>query len=286
MNYIKMVLSVMANVTRNTAVNIQKKKTPSASEFLIFNALCSIVTCLVLMVVCKGIHPVSWYTFGLSILYGVALVTSYQTLMCAMREGSMSYTILVSTCGMVIPTLFGTIVYKEAVSLFQIIGFVLMPVGFYFGANPRKSEKLTAKWAGYAFTCFFSNGIQGVLQKVMIRSKHPEENGMFLMNAFLISAIILFILYLRTKEKADVGADVVKKYSLSVIVGTADAFQHKVNTVLSGVLPSIICYPVINGGGIAGATIVSVLAFHERMDKKQIIGFALCVTSIILMCIV
>lgn len=280
-----MVLSVMANVARNTTVNVQKKRTPSESEFLIFNALCSGVTCLALVVACRGIHPVSLYTLGLSVLYGVALVTSYQTLICAMREGPMSYTILISTCGMIIPTLFGTIVYRESVSVFQIVGFILMPVGFYFGANPKKSEKITAKWVRYVFTCFFSNGMQGVLQKVIIRSSHPEENGMFLMSAFLISALILFFMYLLKKEKADVGKGFVKKYSLSAIVGVADAFQHKVNTVLSGVLPSIICYPVINGGGIAGATIVSVLVFREKMDRKQIIGFILCVTSILLMCV-
>lgn len=285
-NYIKMVLSVMANVARNTTVNLQKKKTPAESEFLIFNALCSVVTCLALIVACKGIHHISFYTFLLSILYGAALVTSYQTLICAMKEGPMSYTILISTCGMIIPTLFGTLVYKESVSFFQIIGFILMPIGFYFGANPKKSEKITSKWAKYVFTCFFSNGMQGVLQKVIIRSAPPEENGMFLMSAFFLSAIILLVMYLFKKEKVSVRKGLVKKYSLSVVVGLADAFQHKVNTVLAGVLPSIICYPVINGGGIAGATLVSLLVFREKMDKKQILGFVLCVASIILMCIV
>ena len=52
-DYIKMILSVIANVTRNTTVNLQKKKTPNESEFLIFNALCAIVTCLALIVFCK-----------------------------------------------------------------------------------------------------------------------------------------------------------------------------------------------------------------------------------------
>lgn len=285
-NYLKMVLSVVANVTRNTTVNLQKKKTPSESEFLIFNALCSLITCITLLIVCKGIQHISLYTLLLSVLYGVALVTSYQMLILAMREGPMSYTILISTCGMIIPTLFGTIVYKESVSVFQVIGFVLMPIGFYFGANPNKSDKITIKWAKYVFTCFFSNGMQGVLQKVIIRSEHSEENGMFLMNAFFASALILTVMYFFKKEKAKFGKDFAKKYSSSVIVGLADAFQHKVNTVLAGVLPSIICYPVINGGGIAGATLVSVLVFREKMDKKQIIGFVLCVMSIILMCIV
>lgn len=197
----------------------------------------------------------------------------------------MSYTILISTCGMIIPTLYGTLVYKEAASLFQIIGFILMPIGFYFGANPKKSEKIKAKWAKYVFICFFSNGMQGILQKAIIRSEHPEESGMFLLSAFFISAVILFVLYLLRREKADVRKGFIRKYSLSAIVGIADAFQHKVNTALCAVLPSIICFPVMNGGSIAGATIVSVLAFHERMDKKQILGFILCVGSIILMCV-
>ena len=281
-----MILSVAANVTRNTTVNLQKKKTPSESEFLIFNALCSMVTCIALIVACRGIHHISLYTFLLSILYGAALVTSYQTLIMAMKEGPMSYTVLISTCGMIIPTLFGTIVYHESVSVFQIIGFILMPIGFYFGANPKKSEKITVKWAKYVFTCFFSNGMQGVLQKVIIRSSHSDENGMFLMSAFFIAAVILIVMCVMKKEKVKEGKGFAKKYASSIIVGIADAFQHKVNTVLSGVLPSIICYPVINGGGIAGATLVSVFVFREKLDRKQTIGFVICVVSIGLMCIV
>ena len=283
-NYIKMLLSVSANVTRNTLVNTQKKKAPSKSEFLLYNALCSAFTCIVLIVAGRGIGQIAMYTFLLSIVYAAALVTSYQTLILAMREGPMSYTVLISTCGMIIPTLFGTFAYHESVSVLQIIGFILMPIGFYFGANPKKSEKVTVKWAKYVFTCFFSNGMQGVLQKVLIRSDYSQQNGMFLASAFFIATVILCIIYLLQKEKTKEGKDFPKKYATSVIVGAMDAFQHKVNIVLSGVLPSIICYPVINGGGIAGATIVSVVLFKEKMDKKQKIGFVICVLSIILMC--
>ena len=285
-HYIKMILSVTANVTRNTTINLQKKKTSSESELLIFNALCSLFTCLALVIACGGIHPVSAFTLLLSVIYGAALVTAYQTLILAMKEGPMSYTILIATCGMIIPTLFGTIVYREPVTVFQLIGFILMPVGFYFGANPKKSDKINAKWVKYVFLCFFASGIQGVLQKVMIRSVYSDENGMFLLSAFFLSAVLLTVMYFINKDKAKEGKDFAKKYYTSVIVGIADAFQHKVNTVLSGVLPSMICYPVINGGGIAGATIVSVLVFKEKLDKMQRLGFLLCVVSIILMCIV
>lgn len=284
-NYIKMLLSVSANVTRNTLVNTQKKKAPSKSELLLYNALCSAVTCIALIIAGKGIGQIAMYPFLLSIVYAAALVTSYQTLILAMREGPMSYTVLISTCGMIIPTLFGTFAYHEVVSVLQVIGFILMPIGFYFGANPKKSEKVTVKWAKYVFTCFFSNGMQGVLQKVLIRSDYSQQNGMFLASAFFIATVILCIIYLLQKEKTKEGKNFPKKYATSVIVGALDAFQHKVNIVLSGVLPSIICYPVINGGGIAGATIVSVVLFKEKMDKKQKIGFVICVLSIILMCL-
>ena len=279
-----MLLSVSANVTRNTLVNTQKKKTPDKAEFLLYNALCSIATCIILLIAGGGVGALSRYTFLLSVVYAAALVTSYQTLILAMREGPMSYTVLISTCGMIIPTLYGTFVYHEAVSVLQVIGFVVMPIGFYFGANPKKSDRITVKWAKYVFTCFFSNGMQGVLQKVLIRSDYAQENGMFLTSAFLVAAIILGGIYLLQKDKRKAEPGFLKKYKTSIIVGAMDAFQHKTNIVLSGVLPSIICYPVINGGGIAGATIVSVVLLKEKMDKKQKLGFALCVLSIILMC--
>lgn len=284
LNYLKMFLSVSANVTRNTLMNAQKKKTPTESEILLYNMFCSLVTCLALLLTGRGFSKLSMDTAILAVFYAVALVTSYQTLMMALKEGPMSYTILISTCGMILPTLFGIAAYKEAVTSLQILGFVLMPIGFYFGTNPRKNEKITVKWLKYVFTCFFSNGMQGILQKVVIRSEHASENGMFLTCAFFLAALLLAVLYFLKREKNSKRETKIRKYQTAVIVGLMDAFQHKTNLVLSGVLPSIICYPVINGGGILGATVVSVVFLKEKMDQKQKIGFVICVVSIIFMC--
>ena len=56
---------------------------------------------------------------------------------------------------------------------------------------------------------------------------------------------------------------------------------NKTNTYLSGVLPSVIVFPVINGGVILATTIVSRFIFKEKLSLLQKAGLAVGALGIV-----
>ena len=54
---------------------------------------------------------------------------------------------------------------------------------------------------------------------------------------------------------------------------------------LSGVIDSVIFFPVVNGGGLVLTTLASLLIFKERLRGKQWIGILLGIASVLCLCV-
>lgn len=57
---------------------------------------------------------------------------------------------------------------------------------------------------------------------------------------------------------------------------------HSLNLYISGVLPSIVFFPVVNSGLILMTAAVSVVVFHEKLKAKQIVGL---IMGVIIICV-
>jgi multidrug transporter EmrE-like cation transporter len=58
------------------------------------------------------------------------------------------------------------------------------------------------------------------------------------------------------------------------------------NLRLSGLLPSQLFFPVINGSAIILSSLASIVIFKERLNKKQIIGLCGGILSLVAICLV
>jgi len=58
------------------------------------------------------------------------------------------------------------------------------------------------------------------------------------------------------------------------------------NLRLSGLLPSQLFFPLVNGSAIVLSSLMSVLLFKEHLSKKQTVGLVGGIASLIVMCFV
>ena len=79
-----------------------------------------------------------------------------------------------------------------------------------------------------------------------------------------------------------VGDDVFKP--VAVLSGVALALNHKFNLYLSGIMPSAVFFPLVNGVQLIAATLVSLFLFRERLSVKQWIGMAIGAVAVIVLC--
>lgn len=71
---------------------------------------------------------------------------------------------------------------------------------------------------------------------------------------------------------------------LMVTGGVCAALNNKLNLYLSGVMPSMIFFPLVNGGGLILTTLSAFLLFRERLSLRQWIGLAAGFLAVLLLC--
>jgi multidrug transporter EmrE-like cation transporter len=62
--------------------------------------------------------------------------------------------------------------------------------------------------------------------------------------------------------------------------------MNYINLKLSGLLPSQLFFPLINGSAIILSSLSSVFIFKESLSKKQVVGLVGGILSLIAICLV
>lgn len=250
-----------------------------------FNLILSLI-CVVVMAVAGGLRHTSPETLYLSLLFGVLIILAGVASVQAMHHGPMTLSVLINLCGTLIPTIAGSLIWKETVTVFQIVGIVLMLLSMALVMNPTVDSKITMRWIFWSLTSFVLNGLIGLTQKIQATSACADEKLQFLFWSFLISAVFLFLYLLvvrKKKPEAYIRCSFRGKLRLgALLVGLTNASQHIINLMLVGAIPAAIFFPICNGANILLTGLMGAVVFKERMTRLQIVGFLLGIVAILL----
>jgi drug/metabolite transporter (DMT)-like permease len=131
------------------------------------------------------------------------------------------------------------------------------------------------------------------MQKIHQSSEYKGELNAFLVIAFITACLLMTTLSVVTskKEKVSILArkDDGKIDWVAILIpvgaGIMGAVNHKLNLYLSGVMPSAVFFPIVNGGGLVLTTLSAVVLFRERLSGRQWIGVGLGIASVIFLCL-
>ena len=225
---------------------------------------------------------ISLYSLIFSVIIGLCIILTYISQIRAMAEGTVSASLLVFACGFLIPSIFSHFFLDEKISLIQLICIFVLLGGLFLVVNPEKNAKFSAKWFFYAFASMFGTGINAVFQKLHQRSEYAGEISSLLTLAFLIAAILLIIPYFfvhKQKNEPNVSLRSVGVSSLSGLFAGTVTFM---NLILISKIPAVVLFPVYNIGSLVISGIISAIIYNERISKKQLVGFIVECTAILM----
>jgi len=229
------------------------------------------------------------FTILLGILFGILTMAGSLFNMKAMALGPVSYTQLICCSSMIVPAFSGAIFWNEDLNIGHIIAVVLLLLCFYFSSASKSDDKAaTLKWLLFALLSFACVGAIGVTQKVQQTSSYASEASWFLIIALITASVISLVMWLyetsgenKSERKGILDP---KLIGMFLFIGFVIAFTNKVNLYLSGVMPSIIFFPLVNGGALILTMLAGFIIFKERLTKKQTIGMIFGVASVLLLC--
>lgn len=233
----------------------------------------------------KDIFPLHWQMVVLAVAYAFFTLSSQILLMQATKHGDVALTSMFYSSGFLVPIAFSAIVYEEKILLRQYIGMALLLISFAVGVKlqrknadaEKKNNSVSLKWLIFAVLAMLAAGSVAVIQKVFRMSAQKDRMYGFLVIAFTLMVLTTLIIMPKKRSKPKKGF-----YRTAVIIGLCMAGANILNLYLSGVLPSVIVFSVLNGGAIVSSALFARALVKEKLSIRKKIGVALAIASILL----
>ncbi|MDT7830643.1 EamA family transporter [Pricia sp. S334] len=246
------------------------------------------VACLVGLFFYKGdvslseIPGKSWFLGTVAL--GLLFIIVFNLMAATAQKAGVSVASVATKMSLVVPVLFGVIVYREALGALQVLGIVLALAAVYFTAVKKSSINFQRISLLLPLSVFLGSGIIDTSIKY-IQEFHIKENDypVFSATVFAAAAVtgILFILFKSLKNPVKIGyRNVLGGIALGVpnyfsIYFLLRALQHDS-------LNSASVFTINNVAIVMFSTLLGIVIFKEHISSKNWIGIGLAVISILL----
>ena len=286
--YIVLAASIVITAGVRCFSNIYSKKFTNNTADTAFFTLCSAVIslCVVLLfVLLDGFQGVSLYTFLLAILFAACSFVNTYSATRALVLGPLAYTCVIASASSIIPILYGCIFMGEKITVFQIIGIVLIMISVFLSVETKgEQKKASLRWLCYALVNFVLNGTLGILQKIHRASAHANESNEYLLIMFFFMALFTvgYLLILRNKGTVRTVKPLKNHKALFTLLGAGACagLINIFNLYLAGALDAAFLFPVLNGGATLAALLLAFVVFKEKFTLRRSIGLAIGVLAL------
>ncbi|MBQ3847817.1 MAG: hypothetical protein II748_03070 [Clostridia bacterium] len=306
MNRIPIPLLFAISMTVNLLCSVFRKiytgKTDNKPIWQYFFLSITSFVSLAIFLLWGGVGEIHNVTLWLGLLYGVIMAVQLLFYMLAVGCGSFAFTTIIVSLGSLLPALSGPIFYGEGLSVFQIIGAVLMVIALILSAGKdTKSTRPSVKWLIIVAIAFILAPCVGFVQKAHQETEWKSEINGFLILAFSSATVLMLILFfvslfagnrkLRLSTSPEQPLRRVKMpfgivfVILVVIAGALIAVNNKLNLYLSGQVDSIIFFPLVNGGAMVLNTLSGIIVFKEKPNLRMIMSLLLGTAALVLVCL-
>lgn len=288
MEYVILILSTLAVSGKAIFCKLAGSVKGRGAFFVNFKAFLTAFAVMSLIAIrdLPGIFNISLYSLILAVVYGISVGFTQFTQMKAMNAGPASITTFVYSSSLLIPIVYSYFVWSEPISVWQIIGIAILFISLLLIVIEPGEKKINTVWILFISLAALGSGANGIIQKAHQLSAHKSELNLFLIIAFLFAAIASLIIYFLYRPEEVVKKDIKKPSVMSrlfpILLGITVGGLNFLNLTLAGLLPAAIIYPVTNIGSLILTSVISVIAFKERLGIRRIIGYVIGIFAILI----
>ena len=253
-----------------------------------FSALSALVALIFFLFSSGGDLHFAWdfvpHAIGFALTYSLSILFSFL----AIKEGSLSLTSLITSYSLLIPTAYGLIAWGEKFSFLLAVGIVLLIVSiFLIRFEPKqiedeKAARITPKWLLYVSLSFIGGGGCSAVQTEQQRSFSGAYKNEFMIVALGITFFAIMICALCI-EKKSVPMHIKRGVFTYTICGAANGAVNYIVMILTMRMNTSVMFPIISGGSILAAAILSMTLYREKLSTIQKIGLLVGIASIIVL---
>ena len=283
MNYILLFFATLASAAKVIMCKKIGHDSKNKQRMFLYNGVIFIVASLVILASMltdiKAVFEISPFSFVLALLFAFFILFTQTGEILAMNYGSVSMTMMIFSCGFLIPIFYGCIFLNESISPWQIIGLAVLIVALVMIISPKKNERLSWLWLVFTVLSTLGSGTNAVIQKIHQASEHKGELLPFLFFALLFSSIFSFVASLLTRGGENTTKESKNRHSEALLFlllgGVCVGVLNILNLALAGKLPAVVQFPVYSIGSMILSGLAARFIYRERMSRRKLIGFGI-----------
>lgn len=283
---IALVFSVISSTLIYVAFKIFSRHNINTLNALIFNYLTAFIIGYSIQstpVRLTEINQFSW--FVPAAFLGIIFILIFYLMVMTTQKHGMSVVSVASKMSLSIPVIFVIFYYGEDLSILKVLGIILALLSVYLvSAKTKDGLKVNKSALLLPFAVFLGSGIIESSIKVLQNDFVPqEETPVFSASIFLfatLTGIVVFAFrFFKTKELFRIK-DVIGGIALGI--PNYFSIYFLIEALRNPNLDSSIVFVINNVSIVVLSTIVGILLFKEHLFRKNKIGIALAVFSIVL----
>jgi drug/metabolite transporter (DMT)-like permease len=227
--------------------------------------------------------PVQPWFFG-AICLGFIFIVVFNLMAATSQKNGLSVASVANKMSVIIPVIFGIIVYNESVGYLKIIGILLALVAVYLSASKSDSKPLRRKNLIFPLLLFVGSGVLDATLKYMETRLVPDGGvPIFSATIFIIACglgcLILIIQAFQGKFQFQF-----KNILGGIVLGIPNYFSivFLLKALKTEGFESSTVFTINNVSVVILTTIFALLFFKERLIKKNWIGIFIAIISIVL----
>ena len=231
--------------------------------------------------------PVTTAGWLLTVAFGLCLAVSSIGTAESYLCGPMSLSGVIISCNVVMPVVFGCLVYREILGVTHLIGIGFLLLTFVLtGLGSGEGKKgIFLKWILMVLLGFLGNGFGAIVLAIYARLPEPANDNGFMAVGFFLGAVMLLSYTMFTGRggvRFREPVHVTKPFMLLAVWAAIGCFLTNLLIIyLSGVMPASLLHPIYNGTSGVMITLVSCLCFRERMDRRKALILTLGICAVV-----
>lgn len=235
--------------------------------FMIYNGSYSVST----------IVEAPWITYAL--LLGLFFIGTFYFFALSSQKVGVALTSVASKMSVIIPVIFGVILYGDNMNLMRVLGILLALIAFYL--TFKKGEKLSVNWKlmYLPILIFIGNGTIDTLMKYAEYHHINEDLILFLSTIFFVSLMVGFVVLIIRGVSGKVNFRW-KNIVGGIILGMINFGSTFYMLKAMGEFESAILFPITNSSIVGLSALVGYIAFKEKLSLINWIGIAIAIAAI------
>ncbi len=238
-----------------------------------------------------GLH-FSSYTVSMGMLAGVFVLAGGMCLLGAMAVGPLSLTILIFSMYVIVPAILSILFLKEEVTVFQIVGMVLILIVLVI-SNPvggKEEMRGSRVWWLLCIGSVLGTGLSNYVMKVHQYHLPGQQIFEYSISSYIAGIVCAGILagFFYNREKKQAGF-VPYRFTWKCFFGPAagmavtEGIANVGNLYNASRMPAIVLYPVSQLGTLMLTVVFGVLVLKEKLTGRSVVCLVLGIAAILCM---